>query len=476
MCLPICHHCGHPTAYPASLSLEPPTPVGSDQLRADLDELRSTIARYRVHLAALEEKQAEVEKRLADVVYPVLTIAPEIVSHIFIRCLPSHGRIRPSPHAAPLLLAQICCQWREIAISCSELWRSLDVGRCGEERTRPLLETWFRRAKQQPLSLTIHSYTFDKPDRAFTIPFIRSIAPRLKALELRLFPEEYQALGTDTQFPLLQHLGVTGDVNPFFVFQNAPSLTELMTDPDISSSITALPPALTSINLLHISLHTLSEVVTRCPQLLHLTVWLRHDVDDSLMVTAPQLRSLNLRGGDLDSFTLPGLSRLEMNIDTGEADDTFLPFLARSACVLEHLILDLYGYAHLSRCLEAVPSLTSFGLRNGEPVLNLAHVLHENPRLLPQVHTLIIYDHYDRFPYLAFVQLLRRRRAHSVPLVSAELHLCGTELFWGAVIDWFPQYAVDEFEKLLTEGLPVSVTYNGDETGWPHLDECATFQ
>ncbi|KAJ7667265.1 hypothetical protein B0H17DRAFT_836591, partial [Mycena rosella] len=55
-------------------------------------------------------------------VYPVLTLPPEIVSQIFVNCLPIHGRVRPSPTTAPLTLTQICHHWREIALSTSALW------------------------------------------------------------------------------------------------------------------------------------------------------------------------------------------------------------------------------------------------------------------------------------------------------------------------------------------------------------------
>ncbi|KAF8152014.1 hypothetical protein K438DRAFT_1433339, partial [Mycena galopus ATCC 62051] len=55
-------------------------------------------------------------------VYPVLTLPNEVISMIFVHCLPAHGRVRPSPRRAPLLLAQICTLWREIALSTGQLW------------------------------------------------------------------------------------------------------------------------------------------------------------------------------------------------------------------------------------------------------------------------------------------------------------------------------------------------------------------
>ncbi|KAJ7121602.1 hypothetical protein C8R44DRAFT_786538 [Mycena epipterygia] len=85
------------------------------QLRANLDEIKSAILRHKACIDALEERQRETENDLtAALAYPVLTLPNEIVSRIFVDCLPSHGRVRPSRHRAPLLLAQICHHWRNI--------------------------------------------------------------------------------------------------------------------------------------------------------------------------------------------------------------------------------------------------------------------------------------------------------------------------------------------------------------------------
>ncbi|KAJ6601608.1 hypothetical protein B0H10DRAFT_1762067, partial [Mycena sp. CBHHK59/15] len=54
--------------------------------------------------------------------YPILTLPNEITSQIFVHCLPTHGRVRPSRQAVPLLLVHICRQWRDIALSTWELW------------------------------------------------------------------------------------------------------------------------------------------------------------------------------------------------------------------------------------------------------------------------------------------------------------------------------------------------------------------
>ncbi|KAJ7820225.1 hypothetical protein B0H14DRAFT_2166345, partial [Mycena olivaceomarginata] len=60
---------------------------------------------------------------------PILLLPNEITAKIFTRCLPelpsvdSHLLlICPSPRKAPLLLGQICGQWRDICIGTPVLW------------------------------------------------------------------------------------------------------------------------------------------------------------------------------------------------------------------------------------------------------------------------------------------------------------------------------------------------------------------
>ncbi|KAJ7249720.1 hypothetical protein B0H12DRAFT_1019546, partial [Mycena haematopus] len=61
--------------------------------------------------------------QLDSVVYPVLTLPPEITSEIFCHCLPTERQSDiVNPKEAPLVLTQVCGLWRNIAISTPELW------------------------------------------------------------------------------------------------------------------------------------------------------------------------------------------------------------------------------------------------------------------------------------------------------------------------------------------------------------------
>ncbi|THU98229.1 hypothetical protein K435DRAFT_777603 [Dendrothele bispora CBS 962.96] len=99
-------------------------------------------------------------------VSPFRQFPPEIISKIFMRCLPTeHDPIR-SIHSAPLLLTRICKKWREIALGTPKLWSaihislpSIFVGNVESivgQRQRGV-ERWLGLAGQIPVSLSFFS-------------------------------------------------------------------------------------------------------------------------------------------------------------------------------------------------------------------------------------------------------------------------------------------------------------------------------
>ncbi|KAJ6549596.1 hypothetical protein DFH09DRAFT_885571, partial [Mycena vulgaris] len=87
-----------------------------------LAETRGGIRECHALLEGLNAKREQLEDILETFTYPVLTIPVEIISHIFVDCLPANGRVQPSESAPPLLLTQICSHWRQIAHATPQLW------------------------------------------------------------------------------------------------------------------------------------------------------------------------------------------------------------------------------------------------------------------------------------------------------------------------------------------------------------------
>ncbi|KAJ7878337.1 hypothetical protein B0H14DRAFT_1646418 [Mycena olivaceomarginata] len=422
--------------------------------------------------------------------HPVLTLPSELVSRVFWECLPAHGRIRPSPTKPPLLLTQICHDWREIATSSSELWSSVDLcfstkwtwglGQAQQipnNGALPLLQQWFERANARPLSVTIRSSHKEIPYSILSL--ISSAAEKLHSLELHLSHKDYQLLRENPiALPGLRRLAVLSSdkphdgCNPLSIFADAPLLSELTTD---ATRLNFHYPTLTSLDLCgRVGLETVLAVLKRCHRLLHLSAFLdERSISSKEVVTAPYLQSLKLHGGGgLDNLTLPGLRSLEIDMGfTATKPRPPLPaFLERSSCSLKHLAL-FGNTGDVGKSLGLLPWLTSLEINVVAGMARFAELMMTKPLILPNLTTLNISAAYDP-GYRVFIQLLNTRRQDQSSLVNVELHL--TEL---DMEDWLPASVTEALDKLISGGLKLWVVCD-DDFSWPHsreIDFCATF-
>jgi hypothetical protein len=92
------------TSFETALS----TMAHSDRL-AELETLNGLSGSLSAKLG--EEKNA-ICLQLARIVYPILSLPPEITSEIFIRCLPGPSEETQNPHSSvvPLLLPEMCTE------------------------------------------------------------------------------------------------------------------------------------------------------------------------------------------------------------------------------------------------------------------------------------------------------------------------------------------------------------------------------
>ncbi|KAJ6527649.1 hypothetical protein B0H19DRAFT_1334459 [Mycena capillaripes] len=189
--------------------------------------------------------------------------------------------------------------------------------------------------------------------------------------------------------------------------------------------------------------------------------------------SGPAPRKPDFHNAGLDSFTLPGLRRLELH--NGEFS-TLSPFPARSSCALEHLQLPLHGdQTDLEACFQAVPSLQSLTIDVPYDVelTSFTQVLDTDPPLLPRLRTLTISAAYNQFDYLAFIQFLQARNDHPgdvARVMFAQLNVYGDDHDRPYKEDWLPSSVIFEFDKLIAQGMTLRATYNGDvydEQVWP---------
>ncbi|KAJ6448443.1 hypothetical protein C8R45DRAFT_160754 [Mycena sanguinolenta] len=222
----VCQKCGHsskwdtaPVPIPRASVLPSPDGFAAPNNRTALAEIQVEIARFKTYsehyISALVKQQEEIEAKLRAIVYPVLSLPTEIISRIFIECLPDN--CIPSARHAPLLLTRVCRQWKAIALSTCGLWSSLHIESLWYDKlmvprgTSFALQTWFSRAGERLLSLTIECSRREVQEQALEQLDISSILHRLLRLDLPPLERAYQGvIPLHISLPQLQFLDADG--------------------------------------------------------------------------------------------------------------------------------------------------------------------------------------------------------------------------------------------------------------------------
>ncbi|KAF7345176.1 hypothetical protein MSAN_01893900 [Mycena sanguinolenta] len=408
---------------------------------------------------------------------PALRLPFELTSKTFCLCLPRHGRVRPRRNGPPLQMAQVCRQWRDVALATPELWRSIDFEFSVEElrydglptlfgqpekefmqwNPAAILDLWLTRSSQLPISVSMCCYDFLPSSM---IPLLASHSRRWEHLELKLHRNDFRELAqTPGPFPLLRGLfiRVLGDPRPVEIrdfLRNIPMLAKLdIRDRFVQEVLLAMCP-LIALNLDHeghvSGTSRWNDVFKAFPKLRHFGAYgvnphtsLTHESLRPL-TRVPPLSTLILNGGPqfLHTLTIPTLRHLSVQL-FGSTSAPYTPgfalhvqeFILRSGCLLDILTIavtespensDVSGELAL---FLAVPTLCTLELQLWRPHTEESHAssdaryrLLRTPGILPELKNLIITD-MDSFStpaaYNTFIDIVCSRHA----LRSAELHI-----------------------------------------------------
>ncbi|KAJ7498515.1 hypothetical protein FB451DRAFT_1425962 [Mycena latifolia] len=321
-------------------------------LRAQISKLTLAIANQKQLLDGMEMQLKGLQLELDSVIYPVLTLPPEITSEIFLHCLPAKRHCDAvNTTEAPLLLMHVCRAWRQIAVSTPALWRTLDIDATGLEACfSEVIQVWLKRAGRCPLSVKIKG-PLSKIDKfsGFLNTF-RRYAGGMRSLELDI-SDAQDISRMDTRplnFPLLIDLSIRASVIM------APARTHRAVRLLVLSGA---PPPFVSLPWQQLTKFTGEFYrVAECLEALRLMPNLVecrfavYDSNSSDHVSHPKLESLTLFTSKayltnarstrlLEFLTLPGLRALYIQ-DTRGFDEAVLDeFLTRSAPPLRTLII-----------------------------------------------------------------------------------------------------------------------------------------
>ncbi|KAJ7094411.1 hypothetical protein C8R44DRAFT_890436 [Mycena epipterygia] len=180
-------------------------------LRTEVSDLALAISRHKLVLNDMENQLNNLRLQLDSIIYPILTIPPEITTEIFVHCLPASRRLDVvNPEEAPLLLTHVCRDWREIAISTPALWTTLYIEADDRQaHFSAIVKMWLTRTGQCPLSVRING-GLSRIDKfvAFLKTFRRH-SPRMRSLELNIDLKGFKKMDTHPlDLPLLEKLSI----------------------------------------------------------------------------------------------------------------------------------------------------------------------------------------------------------------------------------------------------------------------------
>ncbi|KAG1799597.1 hypothetical protein EV424DRAFT_1439409 [Suillus variegatus] len=256
-------------------------------------------------------------------------LPPEILSLIFVRCLPETEHLLPSPTLAPVLLTRICRRWRDVAIGMSSLWcGALIVDNSHKEwqRAASCYNTWFERSRDLPLSLVLKCFkNYTTHLRSLLEPRMSKISnlPITTSDPLWCTPSFAQSI---SRLPsTLRRLRVAGP--SAFDFDRITSCNPVWAH--LTHIEIAICPNLSS---LEIGLGFYDEVPLTFEPFMHANLQFFR------ISNASPMRMGNLFPDLFNALTLPNLRILEARYIRPWPHEELKTFLARSSCPLESLI------------------------------------------------------------------------------------------------------------------------------------------
>ncbi|KAJ7639338.1 hypothetical protein FB45DRAFT_864079 [Roridomyces roridus] len=346
--------------------------------------LRTQVAQVLVDISNLEtrlkEKQAELARlqhQLDVVTYPVLSLPPEIVSEIFGLCFPTErmGMDALNSDEAPLLLSQICGQWRRIALSTPALWRELDIN----------LLCASRRAHGSEITKTITAPASKFVNTKFAKTFRRH-ASAIQWLDLNITDNELDEMTQLVNFPILRKLCVRASEeygregfsdDPIEMFDEVPQLSEVLLH-YIPAHLVALPWR--QLRKFTGDFYDIPQCLTALelmPNITESAFSIEVEEDDSIedgdfdVISHAEMRSFTLfhsesidTGGEahnakiLKFLTFPKLESLELlDVEDYDADDLH-QLVERGSPPLQRLVVHPHSNEGLGQLAVGMPPLS----------------------------------------------------------------------------------------------------------------------
>ncbi|KAF7309152.1 F-box domain-containing protein [Mycena kentingensis (nom. inval.)] len=181
-------------SYPASPfgTNAVPTDVEARLIRASMSAPQEELARLDALIATSTARRQSLCDYIAAcdaLLSPARRLPPEVVSEVFLACLPDEHNPSMSAQDAPLKLGHICRAWREIALSNPRLWSSVHIVYplvVARDDGIELLLNWLELSGVLPLLISFvgDPKVADHPAAQFLITNLLATSDRWEYLEL----------------------------------------------------------------------------------------------------------------------------------------------------------------------------------------------------------------------------------------------------------------------------------------------------
>lgn len=313
---------------PASAAESPPVPNNHD----DIAPTKAALNRLESHLRHLDEEVSKLQGRLGELGWqkkalkrhislrdslnaPIHRLFPSLVREMFCYCLPFGRNPAMNNQEAPILLGQVCSQWRQIAHSTPELWAAIHIplpagrqtgfasyaNRKHEAVRLQGIASWLSRSRDLPLSISLTAGDLFAPaiSTKMVLPYLKllsSFSPRWRLVYFHVpgfdwiqhFFSRYKA----SDLPLLEKLHIDGSRCNTSKFTRAGAMKALSREdsflycpklrwislPLLGELIIEAPVQWSQITVLNLngacscSLFQIMHTLSLCPNLLGLSV------------------------------------------------------------------------------------------------------------------------------------------------------------------------------------------------------------
>ncbi|KAF8172764.1 hypothetical protein K438DRAFT_1851070 [Mycena galopus ATCC 62051] len=437
--------------------------------------------------------------------HPILQLPPEILSEIFIQCLPTYSAT-PSSTRAPMLLATICRDWREIALSTPYLWcsfiLSVDLIKTRDESAIiRLFETWLSRGGGCPLTMVINGVS-SVVSAQHTLPpsFISALnqsSSRWHDVNLLLPFNDFYRLQANEGLTLLRRLSITATANtapvdldspllPLNLFSTAPVLQDISLGHGFTIDNVTLPlHQLTYFDsrVFSTGAHYL-EVARAAPGLQEIRLALntsgRWSPRDPVRSNIKSLHlSMREEYNDmLDCVTFPALETLVIRTAIAFYPPPFTPFdlhrfFARSSPPLRELVVE--GLPYLSDalvqtvpCLTALPTLETLDIRPvaGETAHNIFNRMSDpTSTFLPRLQIITVQVNIGEAPgmpwtYDTMTRMLVARWNQQAGEDVDQLQAFSFGFSLGSNFGQPDSTTIEQLEKLCEQGMDIELSTN----------------